>query len=43
MKILRKSKALDLGARMAEAQYGEDEWITLPDPAGHPFCPLIWD
>ena len=36
-------KALRLGARMAEAQYGEDEWITLLDPAGHPFCLLIWD
>lgn len=36
-------KALRLGARIAETQYGGDEWITLLDPAGHPFCLLIWD
>ena len=35
-------KALHLGARIAETQYGGDEWITLLDPAGHPFCLLIW-
>ena len=35
-------KALQLGAKMAETQSGEDEWITLLDPAGHPFCLLIW-
>ena len=33
--------ALRLGARIAEAQYGGDEWVTLLDPAGHPFCLLI--
>lgn len=36
-------KALCLGARMADTQYGEDEWVTLLDPAGHPFCLLIWN
>ena len=36
-------KALQLGAKIAETQYGGDEWITLLDPAGHPFCLLIWD
>lgn len=36
-------KVLGLGARIAPAQYGGDEWITLLDPAGHPFCLLIWD
>ena len=36
-------KALRLGARIAETQYGGDEWITLLDPAGHPFCLLMWD
>ena len=36
-------RALRLGARIAETQYGGDEWITLLDPAGHPFCLLIWD
>ncbi len=35
-------KAQRLGARIAETQYGGDEWITLLDPAGHPFCLLIW-
>lgn len=36
-------RALRLGGRLAEAQYGGDEWITLLDPAGHPFCLLAWD
>lgn len=36
-------KALSLGAVRAKAQYGGDEWVTLLDPAGHPFCILIWD
>ena len=33
-------QALLLGARRAEAQYGsEDEaFVTMIDPAGHPFC-----
>lgn len=36
-------KAVGLGAKIAETQYGGDAWITLLDPAGHPFCLLIWD
>ena len=36
-------KAVKLGARIAETQYGNGEWITLLDPAGHPFCIVIWD
>ena len=35
-------RALQLGAKVAEAQYGNGEWITLLDPAGHPFCFVIW-
>ncbi len=36
-------KALALGARRAPVQYGGDEWITLLDPAGHPFCLVFVD
>lgn len=36
-------RALQLGAKVAEEQYGDGEWITLLDPAGHPFCFVIWD
>lgn len=31
-------RAEDLGAKKAAAQYGGDEFVTLLDPAGHPFC-----
>ena len=33
-------QAISLGARRAEAQFGsEDEaFVTMTDPAGHPFC-----
>lgn len=27
-----------LGARKAAEQFGGDEFVTLLDPAGHPFC-----
>ncbi|MDR1298738.1 MAG: VOC family protein [Oscillospiraceae bacterium] len=30
--------ALSCGAVLAEAQYGGDDYQTLIDPAGHPFC-----
>ncbi|MEL7609114.1 MAG: VOC family protein [Bacillota bacterium] len=30
--------ALSLGATMAQTQYRPDQWRTLLDPAGHPFC-----
>jgi len=36
-------RALHLGAKVADEQYGDGEWITLLDPAGHPFCFVIWD
>ena len=31
-------KAEALGAVKAELQYGEEYFITMIDPAGHPFC-----
>lgn len=34
--------ALACGAAVASAQHGGDEWTTLLDPAGHPFCFVIW-
>lgn len=36
-------KALSLGAEMAAEQYGCGEWVTLLDPAGHPFCFVVWE
>ena len=36
-------KAVGLGARIAETQYGDREWVTLLDPAGHPFCIVVDD
>ena len=40
--------ALNCGATLAEAQFGHNEekqtndWVTLIDPVGHPFCFVIW-
>ena len=39
--------ALSCGAVKSGIQYGEDNppnsaWITMIDPAGHPFCFVIW-
>lgn len=34
--------ALACGAVKAPVQYGGDEWTTLFDPVGHPFCFVIW-
>lgn len=31
-------KAKSLGAQLAEEQYGGQNYITMIDPAGHPFC-----
>lgn len=39
---LAAQHALSCGAVMASTQYGEDKWITLLDPEGHPFCFVIW-
>lgn len=30
--------AQSLGAKKAASQFGENEWVTMIDPAGHPFC-----
>lgn len=30
--------AKSLGAMMAASQFGGSEWVTMIDPAGHPFC-----
>jgi predicted enzyme related to lactoylglutathione lyase len=31
-------RALKLGAVKTEAQFGGDDWTTMLDPEGHPFC-----
>ena len=31
-------RAQSLGAAMAGEQYNPGQWITMLDPAGHPFC-----
>ncbi len=36
-------KAVMLGAKTADEQYGGEEWITMIDPAGHPFCFVVWN
>lgn len=36
-------KPLRLGTKVADVQHGGDEWITMIDPSGHPFCILIWE
>lgn len=36
-------RAVKLGAKIAETQYSDGEWITMIDPAGHPFCIVIWN
>lgn len=38
-----QGKAIKLGAKIAGTQYGDGEWITMLDPAGHPFCIVIWN
>lgn len=35
-------KATMLGAKIAKKQYGGEEWVTMLDPAGHPFCFVVW-
>jgi len=30
--------ALTLGAVKTSVQFGGNEWVTMLDPAGHPFC-----
>ncbi|NNJ30542.1 VOC family protein [Lacrimispora defluvii] len=36
-------KATILGAKIADEQYGGEDWITMLDPAGHPFCFVVWN
>lgn len=36
-----RDKAVGLGARLADTQYGGEDWVTLLDPAGHPFCLVL--
>ena len=31
-------KAIKLGAKIADEQFGGNHWVTLLDPEGHPFC-----
>ena len=31
-------KVESLGAKKAESQFGGDDFVTMFDPAGHPFC-----
>ncbi len=31
-------KAEALGAKKAESQFGGSDFVTMFDPAGHPFC-----
>ena len=33
--------AIACGARKAEVQY-DDRWVVMLDPAGHPFCFVVW-
>lgn len=34
--------AMSCGAMKASIQYDPERWITMLDPAGHPFCFVIW-
>lgn len=31
-------KAENLGAKKADNQFGQEDFVTMIDPAGHPFC-----
>ena len=35
------ARAMACGARKAETQYDE-RWTVMIDPAGHPFCFVLW-
>ncbi|MEA5015209.1 MAG: VOC family protein [Candidatus Limiplasma sp.] len=35
--------ALACGAALAQVQYGGEQWVTLLDPAEHPFCFVLWE
>jgi predicted enzyme related to lactoylglutathione lyase len=36
--LMMVKKAESLGATKANVQFGGDDFITMIDPAGHPFC-----
>ncbi len=36
--LMMEKKAESLGATKANDQFGGDDFITMIDPAGHPFC-----
>ncbi len=38
---LAVAHAVACGAMKAHMQYSEDKWITMLDPAGHPFCFVV--
>ncbi|WP_077610208.1 VOC family protein [Clostridium sp. Marseille-P2415] len=39
---LAVQKAISCGAVKASVQYDSEKWTTMLDPAGHPFCFVIW-
>ena len=39
---LAVNHAIECGASKAAVQYCESEWTTMIDPAGHPFCFVIF-
>lgn len=39
---LAERHAISCGAVKAGVQYDPQRWVTLLDPAGHPFCFVIW-
>ncbi len=39
---LATEHAISCGAVKAKVQYNPEKWITMLDPAGHPFCFVIW-
>lgn len=40
--VLAVQHALSCGAVKTDMQYDPEKWITMLDPAGHPFCFVIW-
>lgn len=39
---LAVQKAISCGAVKASVQFDSEKWTTMIDPAGHPFCFVIW-
>ena len=40
---LAVNHAISCGAVKASVQYGPESWVTMIDPAGHPFCFVVWN